>query len=1113
MCYITTEISGITPFPFHVIVMTSEDFFNVDRRSIDAQAKNLLSKLAREEASDFIHAFDENDAKETISKSIFAAHVVNFPHKYPELVLSFNLYLTRKAIDYICSHESNPFVLPYLASRILELSGYTFVDPHHPGSTFTYLSPSKLYGYFFTPPEISFFMAKNLLLGSDTPETVLDPCAGCGSLLSAVLLVSKNIGVQVDNITGIEIDPVTSVALSKVLNTVKSLVGSVCEIKILNVDALDLLSCNNSAEPITSLRFYTKVIMNPPYGRLRFLKSSLTNKETRADITRSSMDDLDKQWKSKMSVLSDKLRNIGRSFGLSEGIQDYPRIFLLLSLSKLRDGGRLAIISPDSWLGDRASLEMRKAFIENRWIEEVITFREDARLFDTVNQATAVTFFRKHKRQRHISISFGLEEITDGHHPDYVPYRAIAKMDPQWLRIPRINMRSIKVYDQLLSHATIGKTKDLVNSRGEVDLSFYKNLITSDSSEIRLIRGDHIERYIVRTAESSKREGYLKKNEFLKRFSDTPKFQDFLNFRVVGRQCSYFQKLRRLSFAMVEPEVAVSNSCNYLCFKSEEEGTMAGYRLWALLGLLNSAVMEWYFRVFNSNNHVANYEIETFPICLGNMEYVKLLSKSAQLLYHQYSNTQWGGKTPSPIEDFHDALVSLSYGLSPDMVSGIMETVDAARSSRVVNILKCLYEGMHVNDLMSSEGWVNHTLTKLSDLDLSIIKNVPQGGNWQNVPENIPSKRLDQIREMTKRRGIVRTTYYGRLRPDQPAYTIATYFNRPGNGTNIHPFECRTISAREAARLQSFPDSYFFIGSQTAIRNQIGNAVPPLLAYAVGKSIAKHIGLGKCVDIFSGAGGLSLGLELAGWDILLAVDNDNDASKTYRFNRPCSDLEANPVGNTVFIQGDLFQEDAYERTLSIIRKRLKGKGLDLLVGGPPCQGFSHAGWRNEQDRRNDLTSVYLNIVEKLKPKVVLMENVEGILTLKNGQVIKDLTLTLRELGYTVAGDPWVLLAEQYGVPQMRRRVFVVASRDKKMLPEIPKPLFKKCSGRREKVEQFSLFPSLPRPINVEEAFYGLKALAEESFGNKALKGIRKEYSDWAKGLASTEEMLASMTGR
>ena len=80
----------------------------------------------------------------------------------------------------------------------------------------------------------------------------------------------------------------------------------------------------------------------------------------------------------------------------------------------------------------------------------------------------------------------------------------------------------------------------------------------------------------------------------------------------------------------------------------------------------------------------------------------------------------------------------------------------------------------------------NHYAAKLSDLDMQIINYVPQGGNWKNIPESVPSQRLVQIRESYKEGKGSRSTYYGRLRSDMPSYTINTYFTRPGNGCHIH---------------------------------------------------------------------------------------------------------------------------------------------------------------------------------------------------------------------------------------------------------------------------------------------------------------------------------------
>ena len=102
----------------------------------------------------------------------------------------------------------------------------------------------------------------------------------------------------------------------------------------------------------------------------------------------------------------------------------------------------------------------------------------------------------------------------------------------------------------------------------------------------------------------------------------------------------------------------------------------------------------------------------------------------------------------------------------------------------------------------------NHKAAKLSELDMMIVNSVPPGGNWKNIPLDVPSKRIEQIRDSYAQGKGSRSTYYGRLLPDMPAYTINTYFNRPGNGCHIHYEQDRVLSQREAARLQSFPDDF-----------------------------------------------------------------------------------------------------------------------------------------------------------------------------------------------------------------------------------------------------------------------------------------------------------------
>lgn len=298
----------------------------------------------------------------------------------------------------------------------------------------------------------------------------------------------------------------------------------------------------------------------------------------------------------------------------------------------------------------------------------------------------------------------------------------------------------------------------------------------------------------------------------------------------------------------------------------------------------------------------------------------------------------------------------------------------------------------------------NHITYSLSENDMKMIISIPQGGNWKDIPMVVPSKRLERIRETGGR-----TTLYGRLEWSKPSYTITTYFNRPGNGTYIHPIHNRLITAREAARLQSFPDKYKFLGSKSSFLKQIGNAVPPILAFNLARKIKEETGVKNVLDLFCGSGGLSLGFEMAGFNIIAANDNFKDACITYEANHP----------KTVMVRGDITSKDIKDELYS----KIKNKKIDIIVGGPPCQGFSYAGKRLIDDPRNFLYKEFVSIVDKIKPKIFVMENVEGILTSNGGKTFLSIKENFESLGYKVHGQK--LLAVEYGVPQKRKRVIIV----------------------------------------------------------------------------------------
>lgn len=182
------------------------------------------------------------------------------------------------------------------------------------------------------------------------------------------------------------------------------------------------------------------------------------------------------------------------------------------------------------------------------------------------------------------------------------------------------------------------------------------------------------------------------------------------------------------------------------------------------------------------------------------------------------------------------------------------------------------------------------------------------------------------------------------------------------------------------------------------------------------------------VDLFCGCGGFSLGFQQAGFAVKMGIDLWADATTTYKHN---------------FKNAVVLNEDIKNVTESLIVERLKlnSNDVDVIIGGPPCQGFSVSGKRDENDPRNSLYKSFVRIVGKIKPKVFVMENVPGILRLFDGKALKSVIADFSLLGYEVSYS--ILSSDYYGVPQQRRRVFFVGiNRNKIKRTEVfvfPKP--------------------------------------------------------------------------
>ena len=241
------------------------------------------------------------------------------------------------------------------------------------------------------------------------------------------------------------------------------------------------------------------------------------------------------------------------------------------------------------------------------------------------------------------------------------------------------------------------------------------------------------------------------------------------------------------------------------------------------------------------------------------------------------------------------------------------------------------------------------------------------------------------------------------------------------------------------------------------------------------------------IDLFAGAGGMTLGFEQAGFDIPVSVELDPIHCATHKFNFPFWSILCR---NLVDITGDEI------RQLSNIQNR----EIDVVFGGPPCQGFSMMGKRTLDDPRNALISHFFRLVLELKPKYFVMENVQGLTVGKYQIFLQEVLDKLSKNGYQVQQPYQVLNAAHYGVPQNRERLFILGCQNGLILPNYPQ------SQTDKKLENYitvwDAIGDLPEVEKYVELLEKDWVTAEKDYGKpskyarklRSLKRLNNDYS-------------------
>lgn len=756
------------------------------------------------------------------------------------------------------------------------------------------------------------------------------------------------------------------------------------------------------------------------------------------------------------------------------------RVGVDLTRNLLKHKGWAMMVLPASFFADGQSNRLRFNVFTRNYVSNIEYYPAEARLFGGADINSSTMIFQKNgMRQDKISLSVydkNLEIKSSGYADLADKY-----VDINNFSIPiSLGAEALPLMEKFSSeyprwHSLEGEYSDGLWAGREIDeTGIGKWLRPDENGSPTFVKGKMIDRYNLKCSEFKS----VKKNGW-----KLPSTVDY--DRIAWRDVSRSSQKRRVIATIIPKGFVAGNSLGVCLYR---DGNLEDTKI--LLAIFNSMCFEYQLRNYLATGHIS----------LSSIRKVHIPSRTDfnrfRDLVSMVDETLSGNSHENEIEAFVARRV---YNLTKSELQSIMSAFDKLEDERKQEIMQeydkldSVMEDRNATSL-NDRRIFNHRSASLSQLDMAIVRSVPPGGNWKDIPKEIPSKRVQTIRESYAAGKGSRSTYYGRLRPDMPSYTINTYLSRPGNGCHIHYSQDRVISQREAARLQSFPDSFEFVGSQHSINTQIGNAVPPLLAYQIAKEVTKVAGKGVFIDLFSGAGGMALGFKWAGWKPLLANDIDKRFLETYSRNI-----------HSQTILGSISKPSVFKTLVDqAVKGRIEHKNYPFWVlGGPPCQGFSTAGKRRTMsDERNLLFMDYSKFLEKVQPDGFLFENVSGLLNMDRGRVFELVKKEFQRVMNKV--DGFVLQSEHYAIPQRRKRVFLIGQRvytDKVMPPKVLTKLD----------QNMDLFSKYPACVSVSEALSDLPELAPGQNGD-CLDYVcppANQYQGLMRGLVKPDEYLSA----
>lgn len=627
--------------------------------------------------------------------------------------------LEKNSIDsQLIKHSKDPFKL----GKITELIRTAYIEPFQNASSsnFTF---RKNVGMFYTPKSIVEFIVKKSLrrwferiesIESENTKqavdawmnlTLIDPACGTGSFLvvTATHLIKEydsfreRCKTQIPSLDvykkrlftnilhGVDVDPI-AVRLCKANLRYHLGMGVEHEPRVFCGDSLmaplfpdpDFKKLEGWPEPINFSEQFTDIflrespgfdilIMNPPYGKLRAESGKGIRKNQEQNLAE----------KKRYENLRKHIRE-SKMYPHSKGVLNWYKLFIERSLHLINKNGSMGFIVPSTLLCDDSTKGLRKALLQYE-ISHLLEIPEKNNFFESVTQSYSIGILNKDIQSKETDFRFGVRSMKEAEtERKGVILKDITDVTEKSFSIPLTTSHGLSIFLKMHQYQTLSKISNIINKRGEVDLTVFKPILTNSSEDgkTRLLRGADVEFCRLRPIDTEK-PSLIDHQKALQMLGESEKVEHLSMKRIVCQQIANQNNRDRLIFAPINENMFCGNSLNYICWIGDDADVWNS----VLLGLLNSTLLDWRFKITSTNNHVNNYEIDDLPLPIKQSNRPKLTNELQEVAKIADQLKVCHTKEILSLRNRLDKLVFSLYGLSAKDTEFVLKQMGSTQDS------------------------------------------------------------------------------------------------------------------------------------------------------------------------------------------------------------------------------------------------------------------------------------------------------------------------------------------------------------------------------------------------------------------------------------------------